>query len=70
MNEKKEQFNLEIAIEDKGICERQKVLCSECEMGVLLGYNDKEQLCLFSEVYEQAQKIIDEPKLKWLFYRE
>lgn len=66
MNIIEEHFDLKIAIEDKGICERQNVSCDICAMGVMLGYSDIDQLCPCNEVYDQSQKIINEKDVKWI----
>lgn len=57
MNKTEEHFDLDIAIEDEGVCTRQTVTCDCCAMGELLGYARKDQLCPCNEVYEMAKKI-------------
>ena len=46
-------FNLDIAIEDKGNCERQEVDCNECFIGKTIKIDD--QLCPHEKVYQIAQ---------------
>ena len=53
------KFNVEIALEDEGLCRRQTVPCAECEMGKVLGYDKKiDQICEAKFVY-RIVKLFD-----------
>lgn len=49
-------FDVQIAIEDKGSCGRQKVSCESCEIGEALG-RAGDELCPHDVVYSLATLI-------------
>ena len=55
------KFDIDIAIEDKGNCARQQVLCEECKMGVIIssggGKERLDDLCSHNIVYFLAAAI-------------
>lgn len=53
---KNKEFNLKIALEDKGNCQRQKVKCKKCIIGEILE-RSKDELCPRGKVYRIAKLV-------------
>lgn len=52
------KFDIDIAIEDDGICARQKIYCAVCPIGKTLGYDaDVDQLCNHELVLELSKLV-------------
>lgn len=52
------RFDINIAIEDNGICARQSVSCKNCALGCILGYNpDTEVVCHHKNVLMAANRV-------------